>query len=131
MKKKYLKIIVAVWAFFVSVDQVVAFVATLDGSFDWSNPIPYFALILFIAALIIFIPGMQKLDKLLIALISVLFLFFAVTTAISFVKSVPSILDGSNKIAVFIACLTSILKDMFFNIVPAVLGIVYLADKHK
>ena len=129
MRKKYLKIIVAVWAFFVSFDQVFAFFAHVDGSFDWSSPIPYLALILFVGALLIFIPGLHKLDKILVALISVIFGFFAVTSVLSFIKIVPPIFEGENAVMNFLASLMSVLKNVFFNIVPAVLGIVYLVRK--
>ena len=129
MRKKYLKVIVAIWAFFVSFDQVFAFFASGEGGFNWSSPIPYLAFMLCISALLIFIPGLAKLDTVLVALISVIFGYFVVSSVLVFVQNVPQITGGENAVMLFLTSLMRVLKDVFFSIVPAIFGIVYLVRK--
>lgn len=129
MNRRVLKIIVAVWAYFVSVDQVLAFFAGNNGAIDWSNPVPYLAIILFAAGVLILIPGLDKLDQLLVVVIIGLFGFFVVNNVIAVINSIGSLVQLEDGIIKVVSRVTAALKDIFFNLVPAALGVMYLTKK--
>ena len=129
MNKRILKIIVTVWAFFISVDQVVLFFSS--GNLAWSDPKPYAALILFIAAVLILIPGMEKLDRLLLFVISAFFVFFAAMGIMELVNAVINVIKLDDGIGGLFSKTSVLLKDIFFNLIPATLGFMYLTTKRK
>lgn len=118
--RKTLKIIVAVWSIFITLDEVARF---FSGTISFAT-FPYVAVILFAVGVLILLPGMDKFDRFLMVIALALFGYHAVVGIIAFVQNF-----GGTAVEDILVYLTTQIKTIVFYLIPAALSLMYLTNK--
>lgn len=126
MNKKIIKVIVAFWSIFISLDNVLYFFAQPNK--NWQT-FPWIGVLLLVIGVLIFIPRLEKFDRMLLIIASGFFVYFTVIGVIGLVNIVASTELGQIFTFEPFKAISSQLKTIFFSFVPALLGVFYLTRK--
>lgn len=118
--KRTLKLIVAIWSIFISIDEVVTF---FSGPLSLTR-FPYVAALLLVTGILLLVPRMIKYEK---TFMTIALVFFGYFTAVGLIDFIRHLGDVELK-ALFTYILTSI-KAVVFYLIPASLAAMYLFSK--
>lgn len=118
--KRTLKLIVAIWSIFISVDEVVAF---FSGPLSLGR-FPFVAALLLVTGILLLVPKMEKNERIFMIIAFLFFGYFTVVGLIDFIRHF-----GSVEIRLLFSYILTTVKSIAFYLVPATLAALYLFNK--